>query len=480
MQQVYLVIDVGTGNLRVAVATKQGEILGLQRSDIDYIKDEEYPDALYFDPNNLWDSISFLAKEALKEAGNVEVIGLTATSQREGIVLIDQQGKSLIGLPNIDHRGREWEQDIKDKDMVYRLTGRYASSLFSAFKLVGVRNRKSDLWAKFSTFLSISDWVEYKLSGILHYEHSQASETLLYDVEQKQWSEELLEIFGLDKTILPQLVQSGTILGSISEVQANNLGISSSAQVIVGGADTQLAVLGAQPDNRDIVIVSGTTTPIIKLTDKYLLDDHQRTWTGRHVDQDSFMLETNAGVTGLNYQRLKEIFYPNEGYDVIEKEVQALKNPDCIASLGSLVADEKEAMTKGGFIFDVPVSHQISRAGFIYATLWDIACSIKENYDTLCETDQHEKDFIWACGGGFQSTLLKVFIASLIQKKVIVRKGYQQSSVIGGVIICNQALGGSQIVPQSFETVSPKTDQDYLSAYKKWKAARKSIKEIFN
>lgn len=480
MQQVYLIIDVGTGNLRVAVATNQGEVLGLQRSDINYIRDEEYPEALYFDPNGLWDSISFLAREALKEAGNVDVIGLTATSQREGIVLIDQDGTSLIGLPNIDHRGREWEQDIENHDLIYRLTGRYPSSLFSAFKLLGVRNRKSDQWAKFSSFLSISDWVEYKLSGILHYEHSQASETLLYNVEQKQWSEKLLEIFGFDKAILPPLVQSGTILGPISLVQANHFGISSSAQVIVGGADTQLAVLGAQPDTADIVIVSGTTTPILKLTNQYLLDDRQRTWTGRHVDQNTFMLETNAGVTGLNYQRLKEIFYPNEGYDVIEKEIQALKNPDCIASLGSLVADEKGLMTKGGFIFDVPVSHQISRAGFIYATLWDIACAIKENYDTLCETDPHEKDFVWACGGGFQSNLLKVFIASLIQKKVMVRKGYQQSSVVGGVIICNQALGRTQIIPQSFETISPEPDQDYHNEYKKWKAARSSIKEVFN
>jgi autoinducer 2 (AI-2) kinase len=480
MQEAYLIIDVGTGNLRVAVASKEGNILGLQRNDIDYVKDEDYPDALYFNPEKLWDSILILARDALKQAGGVNVIGLTATSQREGIVLLDRSGMPLIGLPNIDHRGREWENDIEDRDLLYRLTGRYPTSLFSALKLVGIRNKKPEIWNKFSVFLSISDWVEYQLSNVLHYEHSQASETLLYDVEKKHWSENLAATFGFDRAILPKLVDSGTVLGPISSKQAKNLNISPLAQVIVGGADTQLAVLGTQPDTGDVVIISGTTTPIIKLTNRYLLDDLQRTWTGRHIDFDSFMFETNAGVTGLNYQRLKEIFYPNEGYDVIEREVRSLKHSSCIASLGSLVADEKGSMIKGGFIFDVPVSHRISRAGFIYAALWDIACCIKENYDTLCSTDRHEKDFIWACGGGFQSLLLKQFIASLTQKKVIVRLGYQQSSVIGGVIICNRALGKEQLIARSVETVDPVADEAYQEEYQKWKAARKAIKETFN
>lgn len=480
MLAAYIIIDVGTGNLRVAIASKEGDILGIQRSDIEYVKDESYPDSIYFDPNKLWNSIIILANEALKQAGNVKIIGLTATSQREGIVLLDESGKALIGLPNIDHRGREWENDIADKNFVYDLTGRYPTSLFSAMKLVGVRNRKPEIWNKFSTFLSISDWVEYELSGVLHYEHSQASETLLYDIVQKDWSKQLADSFKLETSILPKLATSGTILGVIKSNQAQQFNISPLAQVIVGGADTQLAVVGTQPDTNDVIIVSGTTTPIIKLTAEYVLDEKQRTWTGRHVDEHSFMFETNAGVTGLNYQRLKEIFYPNEGYDVIEKEVAALQNNNCFAALGSLVADEKGSMTKGGFIFDVPVSHQISRAGFIYAALWDIACSIKENFDTLSNTSLHEKDFVWACGGGFQSRLLREFIASLIGKKVSIRKGYQQSSVIGGVIICNNALGESQILPQTIETIDPLLNETYQSQYEKWKETRKSIKATFN
>lgn len=478
-KEAYIVIDIGTGNVRAAVAATTGEILGIDRENIQYHKDERYPEALYFDPKQLWEQVARLAKNALNQAGDILVLALTATSQREGIVLLDKNGKSQIGLPNIDHRGREWENIIDDKSYVYKLTGRYPTSLFSAMKIVGIREKRPDIWNEFSTFLSISDWVEYMLSGVVHYEHSQASETLLYDVEKKTWSDDLCSVFKIDSHVLPELKSSGTILGKILKEQAEKLHISADAQVIVGGSDTQLAIVSTQPETNDVVIVSGTTTPIIKVTDRYITDEKERTWTSRHVDENSFMFEANAGVTGLNYQRLKEIFYPNEDYDVIEKELSEVTSFQCVASLGSLLADEKAPLTKGGFIFDAPVSHQLSRASFVWATLWDIACSIRENYKSLCDVTTHNRDYIWACGGGVQSLTLRQFIAALLNKKVIIRNSYRQSSVVGGVIICNTALNKPQVVPVTLETVVPLEREHYTSLYNEWKKTRSSFKEIF-
>ena len=142
-QEAYIVIDIGTGSVRVAVAATTGEILGIDRENIIYHKDEDYPEALYFDPAQLWEQVTRLAKNALVQAGDTTILALTATSQREGIVLLDKNGKSQIGLPNIDHRGREWEGIISDKSYVYKLTGRYPTSLFSAMKIVGIREKKS-------------------------------------------------------------------------------------------------------------------------------------------------------------------------------------------------------------------------------------------------------------------------------------------------------------------------------------------------
>lgn len=468
----YLVLDIGTGNVRVAVVDQQGKVLHVERDNVRYEKDDRYPEALYFDPNLLWMQIIELAQKALRQLPDVSIQAITASSQREGIVLLDKNGASLTGLPNHDHRGREWEGLVEDKHYVYSLTGRFPTSLFSALKLTGIRKRRPEIWEKCATFLSISDWAQYQLCGVAGYEHSQASETLLYGVAQKNWSSELCDIFGIDESLLSPVHESGTILGTILPAYAEMLNLSPATSVVVGGADTQLAIKSTQPAVDDIVIVSGTTTPIAKIVNSYIVDEKERTWTNRHIDKDSFILEANAGVTGLNYQRLKEIFYPNEGYEVMEKELAELPQSNCVASLGSLVAGEKAPLTKGGFIFDAPVSHQLTRSSFVRAVLWDIACSIKENFDCLCEVTTYTQDYVWACGGGFQSCMLRQFIADLTGKKVFIRKGFQQSSVVGGALICMEALDASTIVDTEVDVVFPRGQKNHEAHYEEWRAAR--------
>ncbi|GAB3706407.1 FGGY-family carbohydrate kinase [Spirosoma flavus] len=477
-QDAYLIIDVGTGNVRVAVAKPDGQILHVEREDVRYERDSHYPESIYFDPEQTWGQVLRLAKTALTNVGNVVIRAVTATSQREGIVVVNRDGQSLIGMPNIDHRGREWENDIADKDWVYSLTGRYPTSLFSALKLVGLRQRRENIWQNVITFLSISDWVQYQLSGIAGYEHSQASETLLYDVAAKRWSTDLCATFSIDTSLLPPLVASGTVLGKIHESIAAELGITSEALVVVGGADTQLAIRSTQPSVDDVVIVSGTTTPITQIAAHYITDSQQRTWTSRHTDADSFILEANAGVTGLNYQRLKEIFYPNEAYETIEQEVIASEQSQCVAALGSLLADEKMPLIRGGFLFNTPVSHQLTRGDFVFATLWDIACSIYENYKSLCQVSPHSLDYIWACGGGVQSRVLRQYLANLTRKNIIIRDTYRQASVVGGVFVCNQALGFPDPEPSTLETLVPTNEPRFMDLYADWKRVRQTFKTL--
>jgi autoinducer 2 (AI-2) kinase len=476
-QKGYLIIDIGTGNVRVAITNLAGKVLHLERDNVRYVKDELYPDALSFDPNKLWGQIITMTEKAIQHLPDIAILAVTASSQREGIVLVDAEGKSLIGLSNHDNRGREWEDLVEDKHLVYGLTGRYPTALFSAFKVIGIKNRRPDIYNRFNKMLSISDWAQYQLCGVESYEHSQASETLLYDVAKKNWSTELCSIFDIAESVLPPLKSSGTVLGKVLPEYAEKLNLSADAVVIVGGADTQLAIKSTQPSVDDIVIVSGTTTPIAKIVSEYVTDQHERTWTNRHIDESNFILEANAGVTGLNYQRLKEIFYPNEGYDLMEKELAENDKSQCVASLGSMVAQEKLAITKGGFIFSTPVSHELNRSAFVRATLWDIACAIKENLETLRSVSAHTPDFVWGCGGGFQSKSLRQFIANLTGMKVLIKEGYQQASVVGGALICNEALGLKTEHEAAIEEVLPRPDKNESRLYKEWKEVRNSFRQ---
>lgn len=234
-QKGYLVFDIGTGNARVAVVTAGGEVTALEREDIEYVTDPLYPDGRYFSPEGLWTQISAMARKVIAKSPHITLIGITSTSQRQGIVLINKDKKAFLGLPNIDNRGREWEDGIEAKEEVHQQTGRLPSALFSAMKLVGLKARQPSLWKEVKYITSISDWVTFELSGILSYEPSQAAETLLFDVRKKAWSEKLCNIFGVPSAILPSLVRSGTVVGMLTFKKAAVLGLSERVPVIAGG-----------------------------------------------------------------------------------------------------------------------------------------------------------------------------------------------------------------------------------------------------
>lgn len=252
--------------------------------------------------------------------------------------------------------------------------------------------------------------------------------------------------------------------------KADVLGLSERVPVIAGGGDTQLAIKSthAQPD--DIVIVSGTTTPITKITEEALADSQMKAWLNCHTEEGQWLIETNPGITGLNYQKLKAIFYPNEPYSVMEREIASLSNDNvCVSALGSYLTMEKNALTKGGFVFDAPLSQELTRAHFVRAALQEIAFSIKWNFDMLAEISPFSLDFVRACGGGFQSEALTQFLANLLQKKIYKREGFSQASAMGAAMICSEALGVKVERPNDLKVIEPKTDQTDLLLYEEWK-----------
>lgn len=478
MTKGYLIIDIGTGNTRVGIAAITGEIIAVENIDTTYDKDTDFPDSISFNPIKLRDNIFQLVQELMKKYHDIDILAVSSTSQRQGIILLDKIGEPILGLPNIDMRGLEWEKDIQDVKKVYALTGRWTNSLFSAQKLRGTQYRQPHIWEQISTFTSISDWIGYELTGQLVYEPSQASETSLFDIEEGNWSQELCDIFGIDISLLPEIKQSGSILGKIKPILAEELNLPAEAVFIVGGADTQLAVKGTQPELDDIVIVSGTTSPITKVVDTYSVDPLSRCWMNRYVDPDQFLIETNAGVSGLNYQRLKNVFFPGKTYTEIEEEVLKLENPTCVASFGTFVFDKNLPLSKGGFMLDAPAHQDLTAADFMFSILFDIASSIKHNFDVLLDISDNGKSYVLGCGGGFQGRVLPQLLADLLRKEIYIKDGFEQASMSGAVIICNDALNLENHSKETIKIYKPRNNGQLDMLYEKWSDYRNKINNI--
>ena len=112
MTEAYLIIDSSSASIRAGVVSLSGEILSLCSRPIANRRDKGYEDALWFSPSDLINDLLTVCRLAVEQAGNVSILAVSAASQREGVVLLDEDGRGIMGLPNIDNRGLAYEKTV--------------------------------------------------------------------------------------------------------------------------------------------------------------------------------------------------------------------------------------------------------------------------------------------------------------------------------------------------------------------------------
>jgi len=455
----YLMVDLGTGNTRVALVNSNGDILDIRTISNVYHRDEAYSDAQYFLPEDWAKEIMRCCDELHAANPDIHVCALSSAGARQSIVLLDKEGTAFFGLPNIDNRGRDYMDRVPDAEEVYKLSGKWVTEDFCAAKLMGFKILYPEMYEKVDTLVSLSEWIAHIFTGIASMEPSQACETQLYDLEKKQWSEKLCAAYGLSTEILPPLLPAGAVIGSIKPELIEKYGMEENAVFIMGGADTQIAVkqTGMQPG--DIAIVSGTTSPVIVITEDKYYDKQQRVWTDANLGGDNYAIEMNPGVTGLNYQRIKADLCPDLSYEYLEEMYAKKEDFHCTASFSSLLFYEQRSLRRGGFFMRSPLQPGFDRVDMAWAVLADIACATYEQLYRLVELTGNTSSCVLCCGGGFQSKALCQMLSDLSGLEIVLRPGFEQATVNGLITICNEALGiDSSLLVDECIRYTPKKD----------------------
>ncbi len=480
MTKAYLIMDIGTGNARVSLISTTGIVLQVKTKDTSFLRDPLYEDGWSFDPERLWMDICSLSQEVIASVPTpVEIAAVTSTSARETIILMDASGHAFLALPNVDNRGIPWQNQIQKKDWIYARTGRWVSPVFSALKLVGLRERRPGEYRKIAKITSISDWLGYKMTGVCVYEPAQACETQLMDIQKNAWSEDLCTAFGVDSSILPDLAASGTCLGQVRTDACQQLGLPAPVPYFVGGADTQVAARGAGAQTGDCAIVSGTTSPVVRILDHHFHDPAQRCWIDCYLEPGHYMLESNAGVTGLNYQRFKNMFFPDVPYEVLDAQMEQKQSFRCMASFGTLIFAENRSLYQGGFTTNAPIAPDLDRFDFALSIVQDIAFSIVSNYFNQNDILPLEIRQLIGCGGGLQSRVLCKTIANLAGKPLNLPTGFIQASLRGCADVCNQSLGEGGLTFEPAYVFEPDPDTQLLrQQYEKWMDYRNLLNPI--
>ncbi len=449
----YLLLDIGTGNGRAALVRSDGKILAIRRFGNRYYRDESYPDAQFFLPDEWKNEILRACREVTAEYPDIRVDAVSASGARQSLVLMNRDGEAFYGLPNIDNRGREFMGEVQNREDIYRRSGKWVTEDFCAAKLLGLRKKKPELYEQIGLVLSLSGYIGWLFSGKAAFEPSMACETQLYDLETCAWSDMLCKAYGIEPGILPELAMAGEVLGPVLPELRRELNMAENAVFVVGGADTQCALMQTGYRHGDIAVVSGTTTPVCFLVDRPYYDERQRVWVDANLANDGYLIEMNPGITGLNYQRIKESLFPDTSYEELEAAYREKRDFRCTASYSSLLFYEQRPLKTGGFFVPAPFPEHIDRVDMLWAVLADIACATYEQLWRLRELSGHRKPYVLGCAGGFRSPALCQMLADLSGLELRLLPGFEQATVIGLIKLCSRALKEPEAAEQDAEVI---------------------------
>lgn len=236
-------VDLGASSGRVALGTLTSERLELEVLHRFENAPVTVQGRLYWDVLYLWSEIC----KGLKIAGTKgNILSLGVDSWAVDYALLSDQDHLLDGVRCYrDERTEgvmERAFEVISKEEIYRHTGLQFLSFNTLYQLLATRQEAPSLLKGTKRLLMVPDLLHFWLSGRQVCEATNASTTQFFDPMKRDWSEELLEKFGLSADILPEIVPPGTVLGLLRDDVAGMTGLEGTLVVAPGTHDTASAV----------------------------------------------------------------------------------------------------------------------------------------------------------------------------------------------------------------------------------------------
>ncbi|HIE38411.1 MAG TPA: hypothetical protein EYP77_04965, partial [Anaerolineae bacterium] len=443
-------LDAGTGSLRAGVFDLESRLLGLAAEDWTAHAPEEEPLGYEFDPARTWAGLARAARRAMAQAGvpPEAVRAVSVTSQRDGDVLLDGEGRELCCALNRDARGVVYAGEIAEGlgERIHRITGRWPLGLGMLGRLWWFRQRSPEDYDRIAQVLMINDWLVYRLSGTFRSEPTNASSSLLFDIHRRGWSVELAEALDLSPAVFPDCVDPGTVAGPLRAEAAADLGLPEGIAVVVGAGDSQAAGLACGAlDEGAAFAVAGTTLPVQMVLAEPVLDPQRRLHAGAHVLPDRWVLESNGGLAGALYRWFAETFAgPAPDYDRLEQEAASAPAGQVMAVLGPQVADFSRLRFPPPSLFRFPflgvLEEPVGRGGFARAILESLAYAVRGNLEQVEAVVGRSAERLCLCGGLTRSRLFVQLVADVCERPVRV-PAVREASCLGAAVCAAVGAG---------------------------------------
>ena len=260
-----LAIDAGTGSVRAVLFDEDANQIAISQKEWHHLSEDGVDGSMGFDFEKNWS----LTKECIKDViikasiNPEDIVALSSTSMREGIVVYDENKNELWGVANVDARASKEVKELKEEfkgleKEFYKISGQ-TFALGALPRLLWLKKNKPEIYEKTAYVSMINDWILAKLSGIIASEPSNAGTTGVFNLKKRSWQIDMATKVGIKPNIFPKVYESSEVLGNVSEDASKETGLSTKTLVVVGGGDVQLgSVALGMSEVGDVAILGGS------------------------------------------------------------------------------------------------------------------------------------------------------------------------------------------------------------------------------
>lgn len=453
-----LALDLGTGSCRAAIFDLDGRQVAIGQREWTHAALPGYPGSQIFDTDRNWRLICECIREVLASAGTSAgaIAAVSSTSMREGMVLYDAGGREIWACPNVDSRaGEEATALIRSGDArrIFETGGDWVA-ITSPARFLWIRDHQPEVFRAIAHVGMLSDWVLYRLTGRFVTDPTSGSSSDLFDLQARTWSPALLELVGLDPSIVPEVLEPGTVVGPLTDGAADETGLAIGTPVVVGGADTQLGLVGigvVRPDQ--VTLVGGSFWQLAAVTGEPLIDPLARVRTLCHAVPGQWMTEGIGFYSGIAMRWYRDAFCEFEtteaarrGVDpyVVMEEAAARVPPgsEGIVAIFSNIMDVKRwVQASPSFLqFDVDRPTASNRVACIRAIEEQAAYAARGHLRIIEELTGRKYEEIVFTGGAAKGQLWPQIVADVLGVAVKVPQ-VKESTALGAAIYAGLGAG---------------------------------------
>lgn len=494
VERLFMGVDIGTSGIRAAAFDMDGGQVSLCYKEYPMICDQEGMAEL--DPEGIFKSFIHVVKECIEQgkisSTSIEAIGLS--SQMHSFLAVDKEGNCLTGVITwADTRSIDDAYFIEKNFNSYELynkTGcRTQHPIYPVSKIMWFKRSRPDLFSKVHKFVTIKEYIIYKLFGEYTVDITDASATGCFNIHKFTWDEDILkDVLGIGYEKLGDTAECTYSLKNMKNEFACEMGLSPSTPVVIGSGDGIMANVGCGGfDNTTMSCTIGTSGALRIAVDTPVLDKQQRTWcycftkdkwvAGGAVNNGGIILKWFRDQYRIQFEKEAESLQLKDVYELFDTYVSEVgPGSNGVFFLPYLTGERSPGWNAdaSGYICGLRITHD--KGHIIRAAMEGIMYNMYSVFELIENIDGNVKRIV-ANGGYVNSDVWLQIQADIFNKDIIVA-GIGEAAVFGAAYTAMVAVGAlngfKDVLPKSkpAKVIKPIADnnQIYQGTYKQFKS----------